>query len=578
MLFLAWVAVSSVIVSYAIYSATERARDAIFREAGETLAVQSETLSGVLDKYRLMAPLLARQSSVASLFVLDAEDNPQAVAARRMASSLTGMSAARDVAFFFPDGRLLGHNQSEFVRRRTGIDDLIATASEGRLGRALLSLSPEERSYAFSSGVRRNGKLVGIVIVYVDFYRVETAWALSNKPIFVTDKTGTIVLANVAEWRMRNFSDLANRDGEHFVARQEGEVQHFLNLQRSLPVLDWTLHVFSEPAPIFSARISAGAIATLSCLLVGLIALFVLQRSETVVLRQRADRATALRLERIVRDRTRALSRSNNSLSHEVEVRRETEARLRATQAELIQAAKLAALGQMSAAISHEYNQPLAAIRSYADNGLKFLERGRNHQATENLGRINMLVDRMAELSRTLLSFARKPGQTTGPVRLGPIIEEALLLSRPRARNAGVEIQLLGDYETAEVAGGRIRLGQVFVNLVNNAVDALGGQENGLIEIIVTDGGEKVIIEIADNGPGISESEIKQIFDPFFTTKPTGEGIGIGLSIVDNILRDFGGKISVGNRAEGGACFRVELEPAKAAANTQTGISEAAGA
>jgi two-component system, NtrC family, C4-dicarboxylate transport sensor histidine kinase DctB len=560
-----WAAITIAIVFYTVHASGRNAGDDILAEAGETLAVQSETLSGVLDKYRLMAPLLARQSSVASLFILNAEDNPQSVAARGMAGALTGMSAAADVAFFFPDGTLLGHARGPFVETRTGLDGLIRAASEGRLGRAMLALGPEQRSYAFSAGVRRNDKLVGIVVVYVDFFRIEAAWALSNRPIFVTEADDTIVLANRPDWRMREAGEFLRRRGERLSVAGEGEARSYLDMKRELPVLGWTLHVLADPAPIAGARASAGAIATLACLLAGLVALILMRRSETTILESRADRATALRLERVVRDRTRALSESNQSLSREVEVRRDAEMRLRAAQNELIQAAKLAALGQMSAAISHEFNQPLAAIRSYADNGQKFIDMGRAEPARDNLGRISGLVDRMAELSRTLLSFARKPGQAAGAVHLGTVIEEALLLARPRARNAGVEIRLSGDFDGMTVSGGRVRLGQVFVNLVNNAVDALADLPDGLVEISARREGGTIVVEVADNGPGIPEEALGQIFDPFFTTKATGEGIGIGLSIVDNIVRDFGGKASAGNRAGGGAVFRVELLAAEAA-------------
>lgn len=561
-LFVVWAILSAIVVAWSVSSAKQRALSDVMQKAGETLSVQTEILSGVLDKYRLLPPLLSRQSSIRALFVRDVEGNAQSVDARRTAEAIGGMSAAMDVAFFFPDGQMLANARGSFAERDEGLPELIEVAMQGRLGRAALSNSRGQRTYAFSAGVRRDGKTVGVVIVYVDFYRVEAAWALSARRIFVTDKAGTVFLANDPDWRLKPISDLrqAGEAGQYLI---DGQLQDRLDLVRRLPVLEWDLHVLADPAPVAAARLNAASIAALACLLVGVIALVVLRRNEAAIIRTRRDRAIALRLERVVRDRTRALSITNRSLSQEVEVRREAEERLRKTQDELVQTAKLAALGQMSTALSHEYNQPLAAIRSYADNALKFLDRGATSEVSGNLSRINGLVERMAELSRTLLSFSRKPGATIGPVPLGTIVDEALLLARPRARAEGIASIRVGDGVSGlHVVGGRIRLGQVFVNLVNNAIDALSGQADAIVEIDARQDGDRVVVTVSDNGPGIEPAQLPKVFEPFFTTKGVGEGIGIGLSIVDNIIRDFGGTIMVTNRPEGGACFTINLRAA----------------
>lgn len=553
-----WGLISIVVVFWSVRTARNGALEDVMQKAGETLAVQTETLTGVLDKYRLMPPLLSRQSSVRSIFVRDAGGNPQTLDARRAAEEITGMSGAHDVAFLFPDGELLAHARGPFVQSGEGLPQLIEAARQGRLGRAALTLG-NDRTYAFSSGVRREGKFVGVVIVYVDFDRVEAAWALSARRIFVTDNAGTVFLANDPRWRRKPVSALRKAQAGRDLYLINDRYEERLDLSRRLPLLDWDLHVLADPSPIEAAKLNAAAIATLACLFIGLIVLTLLRRHEVAVVRSRTDRATALRLERVVRDRTRALSVTNQSLSHEVEVRRTAEKQLRAAQAELVQAAKLAALGQMSAALSHEFNQPLAAIRSYADNALRFLERGETGEVGGNLARINGLVERMAELSRTLLSFARKPGATVGPVPLAAIVDEALLLARPRARAADVTVSVGEGISGLYVEGGRIRLGQVFVNLVNNAIDALSGRQDGFVDIEASRNGSRVIVTVSDNGPGIAEAELARVFDPFFTTKGVGEGIGIGLSIVDNIIRDFGGSIVASNRPEGGACFTVQL-------------------
>ncbi|WP_420407302.1 sensor histidine kinase [Hoeflea sp.] len=558
-LFLVWAVAAAGTVSWAVKSAGERALADVMQKAGETLAVQAETLSGVLDKYRLMPPLLSRQSSIGALFLRDANGNPRSLEARRAADEIAGMSAALDVAFLFPDGEVLAYARGEFVESGEGLLELIEAARQGRLGRAALSIGDARRTYAFSSGVRRLGEFAGAVIVYVDFYRVEAAWALSARRIFVSDAAGTVFLANDEDWRLKQLDEIHDGGNRYLI---NGNWSERLDLTRRLPLLGWDLHVLADPAPVGAARLSAAAIATLACLLLGVLALVALRRNEIATVRARRDRATALRLERVVRDRTRALSVTNRSLSHEVDVRRAAEEQLRRAQAELVQAAKLAALGQMSAALSHEFNQPLAAIRSYADNAGRFLERGATEEVSGNLKRINALVERMAELSRTLLSFSRKPNTTVGPVPLGTITEEALLLARPRARAEGVGIRVGAELEGLEVLGGRIRLGQVFVNLINNAIDALSGTPGALIEISAERQGDFVIVTVMDNGPGIKPDEMSRIFDPFFTTKGLGEGIGIGLSIVDNIVRDFGGSIQAGNRAEGGAVFTITLRSA----------------
>lgn len=555
-LFLAWAMIAAVTVFWSVKAAGERALTDVMQKAGETLAVQAETLSGVLDKYRLMPPLLSRQSSIGALFLRDANGNPRSLEARRAADEIAGMSAALDVAFLFPDGEVLAHARGDFVESGEGLPQLIEAARQGRLGRAALSIGEGRRTYAFSSGVRRFGQFAGVVIVYVDFYRVEAAWALSARRIFVSDAAGTVFLANDENWRLRQMDEIHDGEDRYLI---NGSWSERLDLTRRLPLLGWDLHVLADPAPVGVARLNAAAIATLAALLVGVLALLALRRSEIATVRARRDRATALRLERVVRDRTRALSVTNRSLSHEVDVRRAAEEQLRRAQAELVQAAKLAALGQMSAALSHEFNQPLTAIRSYADNAGRFLERGNTEEVSGNLTRINALVERMAELSRTLLSFSRRPNTTVGPVPLGTIVEEALLLARPRARAEGVAIQVGAELEGLEVLGGRIRLGQVFVNLINNAIDALSGTADAAIEISAERQDNFVVVSVVDNGPGIAPDEVSRIFDPFFTTKGVGEGIGIGLSIVDNIVRDFGGSIQAGNRPEGGAVFTIRL-------------------
>ena len=232
----------------------------------------------------------------------------------------------------------------------------------------------------------------------------------------------------------------------------------------------------------------------------------------------------------------------------------------RQTRDDLIQAAKLAALGQMAAGLSHELNQPLAAIRSHAHNGALLLERGRPEEARKAIGRIQALTTRAADLIAHLRRFARKPGVVLTPVSVGDTIETALSLFEPRLEAERVTL-------TQELPAGRlhvhaeeIRLEQVLVNLIANALDAVAGMEGAAIAIGARRNGHKVEIWVADNGPGIDRAHLERIFDPFFTTKPVGSGLGLGLSLSYNIIKDLGGTLAVAETGPAGTRFLITLE------------------
>jgi two-component system C4-dicarboxylate transport sensor histidine kinase DctB len=309
----------------------------------------------------------------------------------------------------------------------------------------------------------------------------------------------------------------------------------------------------------------------------GLLAAVALQRRAQLMERIARQHDQQAELEARVRDRTRDLDTANARLRAEVEERRTAEHQLRRTQAELVQAGKLAALGQMSAALSHEFNQPLAAVKSYADNAGTFLDRGRIEEARDNVGRISAMADRMAAISKHLRNFARRPQEKIGPVPLGAAIADALDLMQARIGKAGADVVYSSATPEVWVLGGRVRLQQVIVNLIGNALDAMGERAQKVVEIdVVTDGTETegtCRVDVRDYGPGLSEDALAQAFDPFFTTKSPGHGLGLGLSISYNIVRDFDGRLSAANHPDGGAIFTVSLKCTAAPAEAAAGMA-----
>ncbi|MDY8109961.1 ATP-binding protein [Fulvimarina sp. 2208YS6-2-32] len=543
--------------------AGQAARSTVVQNAVETLNVQAAVLDGILDKHRLLPPLLAGTDQIRSILsppgapLIDISRRDALLAVGRIAA----MSGALDVALFSPGGEIIASARDLFPSVSRPLQSALETARQSRLGRQSLFLGNGQHAYAFVSIVRRERAILGYIAVLVGFESVEATWTLSTDPIFVTDSQERVLLTNRPEWGLETLLDVERTSAGH-LKRVDRPETTYLDLARDMPLLDWRIHVLVDRSPIAAARTFAEITAAFVVLLLGAIAALALRRHEQVILKERRDRAIALGLERVVRERTRALSLANAQLTGEIEERRQAERKLRTTQNELVQTAKLAGLGQMAAALGHEFNQPIASIRTYADNAARLIATERVDRVPHNLTRIAAMTDRMAEISKTLLAFSRKPGTTASPTCLGPVLDEAMILVRPRLRKAGVTLTIDPALRDLAVLGGKIRLSQVFVNLFNNAADAMAHRTFGTIEAVLAKapatGG--VEIEIRDDGPGIPKDLKDSVFDPFVTTKPSGEGIGIGLSIVSNILADFGGSIRLVESGSSGTVFAIRLQ------------------
>ncbi|MER0238042.1 ATP-binding protein [Fulvimarina sp. MAC8] len=547
--------------------AADRERERIVRDAVETLNVQTAVLEGILDKYRLLTPLVAQAREIRSILsppgapLIEIDRNEALLEVGR----ITAMSGALDVALLSADREIIASSRNRLSLEDDEVQSALDVASEGRLGRQSLILPDGERAYLFTWMVRRERNILGYVTVLVGFESVESTWALSKNPILVTDKFDRIFLTNRPEWGIETLPAI---DSAAWFARIGDLDVPYLERTRYMPLLEWQVHVLASTSAITQAALYSQALAALLVVLFASTIGVLIRRREQAILRERRDRSVALKLERKVRDRTRALSRANQTLTGEVEERRQTEEKLRKTQNELVQTAKLAGLGQMAATLGHEFNQPIAAIRTYADNAERLIASDRTEMAAQNLKRITAMTERMAEMSKTLLAFARKPGTTSSPIALGAVLDEAMILVRPRLKKTGIKLTIAPELRDVEVIGGKIRLSQVFVNLINNAADAIGETSGSRIEVTLSRSSVDGIaeIEIRDDGPGIPTEMQSEIFEPFFTTKSSGEGIGIGLSIVSNILADFGGTIRLLKSGPEGTVFAIRLRNADSAA------------
>jgi len=429
----------------------------------------------------------------------------------------------------------------------------------------------------------RDTALLGVAVVRIEFDTLESTWGRGGEHVLITDADGVAFLASDPAYRYRvihgaSAAHLPTESASPSYPETPGKPVDLTVLERrgtnavvwvrtadddatylyqtfALPEFGWTIHRFADLAVVQTDQRDGAIIgAAISALILSLL-LYVAQRQRAYL----AAKQAGARLQSEVAERTRELRDANALLQTEVDERRRTEARLRATQNELVQAGKLAALGQMSAAIAHEVNQPLAALRTFMASTRIFAQRGDAKKIITNLDLIDGLAERMASITNHLKTFARKsePGRPE-PVSVARAVEGALFLIESQIKAAGVRIER--DIQPdVWVSGYAVQLEQVLVNLIRNALDAVGDVKRPVIEIAVRASDETVRISIADNGPGVPPEVIDRIFDPFVTTKPVGKGLGLGLSITYGIVQDFRGRIHASNRPQGGAEIVIEL-------------------
>lgn len=436
----------------------------------------------------------------------------------------------------------------------------------------------------FARPVMRGGTTLGAVLLRVSLEPIEATWVdaafrvESEKPL-VVDSQGIVIMSSVPAWKTRPLGALAeaaaaSHSGVELV-RLRGSEGEQAGLQlvhaRPLPRFGWKLLVLSNARPAWRDARAAAWVAAAAMACVGLLVALWLQRRR-VAAQKLAARAALQRahdeLEAKVRERTAQLETSNRDLRREVYEREHAELVLRQAQEELLQAERLALLGQLSAGITHELGQPLTALRALADNGRLLLERGRLQQAGDNFAAITGLAERMGRITAQLKSFARKsPAVPSTPVPLHEAVAAACeLLS---ARLADEQVSLRAQVPAGlQVQCDGHRLEQVLVNLVANAIDALRGRAADK-QVSILCGHDparpgRVLLRVSDNGPGIPPHLAERLFEPFFTTKPPGQGLGLGLVISSHIVREFGGTLRAVPSPDG-AVFEFDVPKAATA-------------
>ena len=554
---------------------------------------------------------LARYDYVPSLLSLDARidallrdpRSPERVAqANAYLAALNGRAGTRVVYVLDAKGRVLATSNYQrpdsFLGEDLSFRPYFRSAIEGQLGRFYgVGTTRSESGYYLSAPLGDRDRPVGVAVVKIGLEPLENRWQGNDSQMLLADENGVVILASDPSWKLavlRPLSDeqrarldrnlqynraplpqlalslvrpLANgpaQGGDALVRLRQGPPMLAQHL--ALPGTDWDLTLLTNTSQARVAALNSAALA-------GVLAAFVLLLAAAWNVRRRiaserqaaraALEAANSELERRVAERTADLSATNQQLQAEVAERIRTEAVLRQAQDGLLQAGKLAAVGQMSAGIAHELNQPLAALRTLSGNAEKFMARGDYQTAQGNLEKIVGLVERMGRITGALRSFARNPaaGQRHA-ARLGEAVDNALFLLETRV--AAIRPRIARDIEPhLAVACDPNRLEQVLVNLIGNALDAIKDRPDPQLSLHAYEAGGMVHLTVRDNGPGLSEAAFARLFEPFFTTKPAGEGLGLGLTLSAGILNENGGSLTAINHPDGGACFTLALPQAR---------------
>lgn len=535
--------------------------------ANQQLGLYANSLHTLIDRYRALPAVLALDPQLRSALA-GPVDAAQQAALNVKLEKINGAAQSSTLELLDRTGLAVAASNwrlpSSYVGHNYGFRPYFSQTRTQGTGRFYaVGVTSGIPGYFLSSAVLGDhDEFLGAMVVKLEFPELEREWSQGSDTLLVSDSRGIIFIANQPGWRYRALRPLSADDLAEIKTTRQYDKQSLLPLTHlplrrfddnsdlrrvegpqgtadylweSLPLATegWTLHLLRRPQVAFEDLRNAALAAAGVWLALVFLLLFLNQRWRLAKVRQRNREE----LERLVEERTRDL---------------------RTAQEGLVQSAKLAALGQMSAALAHEINQPLTAQRMQLATLRLLLEHGRVDDAYKALKPVDDMLTRMAALTGHLKTFARKsPSGLRERLDLATVVDQSLQLLDARLRDEQVSL-VLHLTRPAWVRGDAIRLEQVLINLLRNALDAMQGKACKRLEIRLEADEQLWRLSVSDNGGGIAEEHLGQVFDPFFTTKPVGDGLGLGLAVSFAIVHESGGRLSVEN-GDHGAVFSLTL-------------------
>lgn len=557
----------------------------------QRLRLYSSTIVNALERYSYLPFVLAHDGKVRTLLA----DQTDPIRLRAVDEWLEAANAAAGSTALYIENlegtAIAASNWREpdtYVGHRYEFRPFFKDAVANGVGRWFgVGVTTRIPGYFLARAILDGDNPQGVAIVKVDLEQLQREWASGGEKVMVTDIHNIAILTSQPAWKyavlgtldaearanldatqqyadvpLRTVKVIQSRDIEKDVhvltLETEGQRQNYLVQSATIPGESWTIHYLTDMNDILSGSRNAAIIASFGWITVLLLLLFLRQRFLRIVAQAKARDEVAEALRRARDELEVTVAKRTADLQAEIEERLRTEKELRDAQTELLHTGKMAALGQMSATVAHEISQPLTAIQTYLASARVFAQRGDLGQVFRNLGLIDDLNQRMVHIASHLKTFSRKGGSRREPVLLAEVAKRALMLIEARAKSE--EAVITCDIPPgACVLGDGIRLEQVIINLFGNALDAVKACAIKRLSMTVEAANGYWVITVSDSGPGIAPEHLDHVFDPFFTTKEVGEGLGIGLSLSESIIRDIGGSMHAEAAPGGGAAFVITL-------------------
>jgi two-component system sensor histidine kinase AauS len=589
-------------LGYAAFLYSEHNGIRTLGENGERqLELHARAVESEITKYTYLPSLLELEGSVSALLNDPAGNGEHRQQVNDYLEGLNRRSRSRAIYVLDTTGRVQAtsnwRDSDSYLGEDLSFRAYFQDAIRGLPGRFYgIGSTTGEPGYYLAHGLEEHGKLIGVAVIKVRLEALEERWQRARLEAFVSDENGIIILSSDPTRRLKSVRPLTAETKERlarslqyywwplnelqplgreqladgvekltFPARSNQPQDHrevsYLSQSRRLSDTPWRFTLLTPLQDLRREAIVQGVLVAVAFALLAFLLIAWNERRKVLATRLAAREALEEannQLERRIAERTQDLRASNERLKGQIRERRQAEETLRRAQDELVQAGKLAAIGQMSTSIAHELNQPLAALRTLSGNTVRFLQRGALDTASTNLHTMNELIDRMGRITASLRSFARR-GDGSGEASLAKAVDATLQVLASRVEARGLQVHRA--FAEATLAIDQTRLEQILVNLIGNALDATAEQPAPQLWLEGEMHEERYRLLVRDNGHGIDADARKRLFEPFFTTKPGEQGLGLGLTLSASLAAAAGGSLGVLPATGAGSVFALSLPP-----------------